>query len=246
MGKLALRAKSRSLARFWDPPTETRFEFHRPSDSPELWSSYLSGAAACYRAHGVEAALDLPAIESGATTKLFVAGIDLHGDVVAGLRVHGPLREPSEAHVLSVFAGAPEVHRLLEQRIPFGAIEIRGCWVERESVHRSELSNALARCYVHAMSLLDVEFACCSAAIHALHRWQTSGGQTVPGLASVPYPDDRYETTMLWWTRSSVDRHADEEQWRRICAEQQQQWMVEAETAGEEIEEDRSARLITA
>ena len=207
------------FASFWDPRAQVRFEFHRPAEQPELWGQYLDGAVASYREHDVEEALDLAAIEDGRSTELFLTGLDHDGTVLCGLRVHGPLSSPFDAHVLGEFGGSREVRTLLDNRLPHGVAEIRGCWVKSDASRRSELSDGLARCFVHAMTLLDVQFSCCSAAVHALGRWQGSGGQRIPGLASVPYPDDRYETTMLWWNRATVHRTALPNQWRRICVE---------------------------
>ena len=216
---LATPTISLSGATFWDPLSEVRFEIHRPDERPDLWEAYLEGAETSYRQHGVEHALDLPTIRSGETTEIFIVGIDLEDRVVGGVRFQGPLRSRNEAHIVLEWEGhpgAPTVGRLLDQRIPFGVIEIKSGWVNADSSRRSEITNALARSYVHAMDFLDVRFACCSSAIHSLRRWESSGGKVVSGLRPVPYPDERYQTTLLWWDRQTVHADADAEQWRRI------------------------------
>ena len=50
------------------------------------------GAERSYRKHGVECALDIDALRSGADTIMFFAMIDDAGRMVGGLRAKGPLR----------------------------------------------------------------------------------------------------------------------------------------------------------
>jgi hypothetical protein len=209
-------------ASVWDERCDVRFEINRPTDREDLWSSYLCGAAASYRKYGVEAALLLPSICTGATTKLFIVGIDSNGSVISGLRVQGPLRSSLDAHITEEFSGSSVVRTIIDDVVPYGVIEIKGCWVDSTPENRSAVSDALARCYVHAMDVLGVRFACCSVAAHALRRWQSTGGQLVRGLAPVPYPDDRYQTVMLWWDRTVVPSLADPEQLRQIQRESEQ------------------------
>lgn len=209
-------------ASVWDERCDVRFEINRPIDRQDLWESYLSGAIASYRKHGVELALDLPSIRTGATTSLFTVGVDSNGNVVSGMRVQGPLRSSDDAHITEEFSGSPVVRAIIDEAAPFGVIEIKGCWVDSAIEGRAAVSDALARCYVHAMDALDAQFACCSVAAHAVRRWQSTGGQLVKGLAPVPYPDDRYETVMLWWDRTTVHSFADPEQLSQIKRESEQ------------------------
>jgi hypothetical protein len=206
----------------WDERCEVRFEINRPIDRQDLWEAYLAGATKSYRQYGVEAALDLPSICTGATTSLFIVGVDQNGNVVSGMRVQGPLRSNSEAHITEEFSGSPVVRALIDEAVPRGVIEVKGCWVDSSVGSRSAVSDGLARCYVHAMDLLDVRFACCSVAAHAVRRWLSTGGQLVEAVAPVPYPDDRYETVMLWWDRLTVHRFADPEQLRQMQRESEQ------------------------
>lgn len=205
-----------------DADSEVRFEINRPMDRQDLWNAYLMGANASYRKYGVEGALDLPSICSGTTTAMFIVGVDLQGTVVCGMRIVGPLRSSGDAHVTEEFSGSQVVRDIIDEAVPYGVIEIKGCWVDSVIENRSAVSDALARCYVHAMDVLDVQFACCSAAGHAVRRWQSAGGRLVKELAAVPYPDHRYETVMLWWDRRTVHRLANPEQVRRIRREREQ------------------------
>jgi hypothetical protein len=211
---------------FWEPGSGVRFEAHAPADAPELWTSYLEGLEETYRAHGVANALDLNALWITPTSPIFVVAIGADDQVLAGMRAHGPLFRPEDAHAVGEFESDPvgqrKVRQLITDRIPFGAIEIKGCWVTDDAPRKRLLSNGLARCYIHVMDMLDVQFAFCTAAVHAATRWRTTGGLTVPGLDAVPYPDDRYETTMLWWNRTTIGKFADPDQLALIERESHQ------------------------
>jgi hypothetical protein len=60
--------------------------------NPALWAEYSLGAQLSYRKHGVECALDVEALHSGADTIMFLAVINRAGRMVAGVRAKGPLR----------------------------------------------------------------------------------------------------------------------------------------------------------
>lgn len=200
---------------FWEPQSEVRFEFHRPYERPDLWQQYLDGAVDSYRQHGVEHVLELDNVRGGEGTAYFMVGIDLSDKMVAGTRFQGPLLTPEQAHVTKEWRGqfgADVVDRVLRDRLPFGAVEIKASWVDPETPQRSAVTDAVARSYIHILDLLDIRFSFGSAAVHALKRWQKNAGQLVDGLEPIPFPDDRYLTNMLWWDRETVDAHLAPEQ----------------------------------
>ncbi len=178
-----------------------------PDARPDLWAAYLDGARESYRRHGVESALELADIRDGRSTALFVAALTADGRVVAGARMVGRLTRPDQASVLREWDGRPgtaEIRAQLAHRLPAGVIEVKAAWVGHEPAHRSLLTAAIARTFVHAMDLLQARYAVCSAAAHAVTRWQTSGGVVAADVPAVAYPDDRYRTLVLWWDRTRV------------------------------------------
>jgi hypothetical protein len=163
----------------------------------------------------VEKALDLPSILDGGTTSLFFVALNEMGEVVAGSRCHGPLFRSGDAHVLEEYhghAGCERVRVLLEERIPEGVVEIKGCWVAAAAPHKQDLSNALARCHMYAMRWMGARFAFCSTAYHSRSRWMSTGGRVAEEIAPIPYPDERYSTVVLWWDRATVAQFASPEQ----------------------------------
>jgi len=209
---------SRSVS-FWDPSSGTRIEAHAPSARPDLWHRYVEGVTRSYRRYGVERALDLESFADGASTSLFFVAMSSDAEVVAGLRVHGRLSNPGQAHAMLEYAPYPElaakVEAIIDDRLPLGVLEIKGVWVAPDVRRHNRLSNAIARCYLHAMALLNAQFAFCTAGRHAAARWRGAGGQVVTALPPIPYPDERYETFMLWWDAARLDL-ADPDQLRRF------------------------------
>jgi hypothetical protein len=198
------------------------FEFHVPRTSPILWRHYLDGAEVAYRRRGVESALELDLVADGRSTSIFAVAREPDGQVVAGVRFQGPLLEVDQAHVSLEFAGSPGedmVRDALAYRIPAGVTEFKAGWVADGHRAHDALSDGVARCFVHGMRLLGARHGCCSAGAFATRRWESSGGRAMPGLEPVPYPNDRYQTTLLWWDLENTRDLADRRQWRLLSQE---------------------------
>jgi hypothetical protein len=80
------------------------------------------------------------------------------------------------------------------------------------------LTQALARSGFHAMALMDLQFCMATSAPHVLNRWRSSGGVVAP-IPPTPYPDDRYQTRMMWWDRRTFANHAEPAQVSKILTE---------------------------
>jgi hypothetical protein len=213
--------RSPSTPGFVDSVSGVRIEMLHPLEAPGRWRAYLDGAEASYRAHGVLRALDRAGLEAGRTTSLFFVAVDEDDRVVAGIRCHGPMGSAAEAYALGELDGHPslsEVHDLLAERVAGGLVEIKGAWVDPEH-SRGGLSDALARCHVHAMDFFGARYGLCSTSDQTAPRWRTTGGRPLRGLAPVPYPDARYETILLWWDRHRVRELSDPAQWARFAGE---------------------------
>ncbi|MFZ2176439.1 MAG: hypothetical protein WAW17_20840 [Rhodococcus sp. (in: high G+C Gram-positive bacteria)] len=158
-----------------------------------------------YRRYGAEKALEYNSIRNGDTTAVFFAAIAEDGSVAAGVRAQGPYVSAGEAHAVTEWgghAGAPAVRRMIEDRLPFGVVEAKGAWVSGNAAHRSQLAAAVGRFASFSMDLLDVQFMMATAGAHVLETWESSGGVVAEHIAAVPYPDDRYQTRLMWWDRS--------------------------------------------
>jgi hypothetical protein len=183
-----------------------------PSADPDLWAQYSVGAHRSYTKHGVECALDADALRSGADTLVYFAVLDNTGQMVAGVRGIGPLQSADDSHAVIEWAGQPSqsaVRDMINDRIPFGVVEMKSAWVIDEADQDRGLAAALARSAAHVTALLDVQFCMATAAAYVLNRWRSSGG-VVAGIPAAPYPNERYQTKMMWWDRRDFVNHATE------------------------------------
>jgi hypothetical protein len=195
-----------------DPDIDCTLVISQPSTDPDLWAQYSVGAHASYSKHGVECALDSDALRTGADTLVYFAVIDEAGQMVAGVRGIGPLQSADDSHAVVEWAGQPgqqAVRDMINDRVPFGVVEMKSAWVIEDADQDRCLTAALARSAAHVTALLDIQFCMATAAAYVLNRWRTSGG-VVAGIPAAPYPDERYQTKMMWWDRRDFVNHATE------------------------------------
>ena len=216
-------ASSRHLSTdWWDPDSECTIVVARPASEWDLWTEYVAGAEANYRKHGVEAALDPYQLQTGNDTALFCVGLDDSGRVVGGLRAKGPYRTVDDSHSIVEWKDQPglsTVRKMIADRLPFGVVEMKTAWVSDAREQSHALTDTLARMPMHAMTLLDIQFAMATAAAYVLNRWLSSGGVLATKVPATPYPDARYQTKMMWWDRHTFANHADPGQVSRYYAE---------------------------
>jgi hypothetical protein len=204
-----------------DPDVGGTLVLSQPAVDPDLWTEFSLGAEHSYRKHGVECALDADALRDGTDTIMFFAMIDDAGRMVGGLRAKGPLRSADDSHAVVEWAGQPgqqAVRDMITDRIPFGVLEMKAGWVIDDADRNRSLITALARSGCHITALLDCQFMMATAATHVLNRWRSSGGVVAP-IAAAPYPDDRYQTKMIWWNRRDFINYAEPRQAAKILTE---------------------------
>jgi hypothetical protein len=221
---------------WWDPNAECTLVMSQPAIDRDLWLEYLRGAARSYRKHGVERALDVPAIRSGDDTTMFWATVDTAGRVIGGVRAKGPLQSADDSHAVIEWAGRPglqQVRKMITDRVPFGILEMKSAFVTDHLDRNRAVTRALARSGFHAMALMNLQFCMATSAPHVLDRWRSSGG-VVASIPATPYPDERYRTKMMWWDRRTFANHAEPDQVSKILMEitvMNQGWLA-ADTAG--------------
>jgi hypothetical protein len=196
----------------------------QPSTDPELWSEFVAGAHRSYRMRGVEDALDVDTMRTGSDTCMFFVVLDDAGRMLAGLRAKGPLRSADDSHAVIEWAGQPSqqaVRDMITDRLPFGVLEMKSGWVAEDADRDLDLTTPLSRSPFHMMALIDVQFCMATAASYVLNRWRSSGG-AVAGIPATPYPDERYQTKMIWWNRQDFVRHAEPAQVAKTLIETRQ------------------------
>lgn len=205
---------------WYDPDVEGTLIVSQPAADPDLWAEYSAGAISSYLKRGVEAALDLEALRDGADTMMFCAVVDDDGGVVAGLRAKA-LRSSHDSHALEEWAGQPgeqDVRKMIDDRVPYGVLEMKAGWVTDAPDRNPFLTSALARSCFYMMVMLDFQFGMCTAATAILNTWRSSG-PVIADIPATPYPDERYRTKMLWWNRRDFFNHAQPEQLTKIVRE---------------------------
>lgn len=209
---------------WWDPDSECTIVVAKPAAERELWNEYVRGAQSNYRKHGVECALDPNTLRTGEDTALFTVGVNSAGRVVGGLRAKGPHQTVEDSHALVEWSGQPgldSVRKMIADRLPFGVVEMKTAWVCDDPEQSRALTDTLARMPLHAMTLLNIQFAMATAAAYVLKRWLSSGGVLAAKIPATPYPDERYQTKMMWWDSTTFANHADPGQLSRYFAEAQ-------------------------
>ena len=207
-----------------DPDINCTLAVAQPSTDPALWSEFVAGAHGSYSKRGVECALDVDTMRTGSDTVMFFAVLDDAGRMLAGLRAKGTLRSADDSHAVLEWAGQPSqqaVRDMISDRIPFGVLEMKSGWVAEDADRDLDLTTPLARSPFHMMALIDVQFCMATAASYVLNRWRSSGG-AVAGIPATPYPDERYQTKMIWWNRQDFVRHAEPAQVAKTLIETSQ------------------------
>ena len=183
-----------------------RFYGHHPHERPDLWKRYLDGAEGQYRHHGFEATLQRQKLEDATGIPLFIVGLAPDGQMVMGVRFHGPLEGSHQAAITGEMASSPdieEIANIIDRGVRFGVIEEKGAWSKGKGVTGHRLAPVIARSAIHAMNWLGAEFAFAAISDTLLPFGEATGARQV-GSTPVPFPDDRYKTIAVLWRRSSV------------------------------------------
>lgn len=209
---------------WWDPVGECTLTIAEPGAAPELFAEYHAGAVASYAKFGVGDALDGDTERCADDTALFWAMTDMDGIVIGGVRAKGPLRSPEESHAVVEWDGMPgelAVRAMIADRIPFGVLEMKAAWLSTKGTRNANRAKVIARSGFHAMELLDIDFCMATSAAHILEQWRSSGGVVAP-IPATPYPDERYQTKMMWWDRGTFAEHGERAQVESINLEMAQ------------------------
>jgi hypothetical protein len=187
---------------WWDPDTECTLVASMPEAAPQLWDEYVDGARDSYRRHGVERALDLESPRNPADSSLFLAAVDSTGRI--GRRpAKGPYRSAEESHAVVEWSGHPgrPCRKMISDRIPFGVVEVKTAWVTNDPARNRSLYQRARPFSLHSALLLDAKSPWRRVGTYCplANDGRGSGGH----VPATPYPDERYQTKMMWWDRST-------------------------------------------
>jgi hypothetical protein len=114
--------------------------------------------------------------------------------------------------------GQQMVRDMITDRIPFGVLEMKTGWVIDDADVNRSLTTALARSGFYMSSLTGFQFFMATAAAFVINRWKSSGGLVAP-IPATPYPDERYQTKMIWWDSRDFINYAEPGQVAKILTE---------------------------
>ena len=206
---------------WWDAAAECAVTIAEPAAAPDLFAEYHRGAVASYAKFGVSDALDADTGRCADDTALFWVMTDVDGQVIGGVRTKGALSAPEDSHAVVEWQGQPgesDVRSMLAQRIPAGVIEIKAAWMSGEGARNRHRAKLHARSGFHLTALLGADYYMATSAAHTLERWRSTGGVVAP-IPATPYPDERYETKMMWWDRRTFTVHGEPAQVASIVVE---------------------------
>ncbi|MGB7361788.1 MAG: hypothetical protein WA931_02025 [Rhodococcus sp. (in: high G+C Gram-positive bacteria)] len=216
-----------------------------PTYRPDLWETFLAGAARNYHHHDVTSALEYDVIRNGVSTSLFFCALDSAGRMLAGARVQGPYTDAGDTHAdieWRTHTGARNVLRaMVNERLHDGVVELKTGWVDTTAPRGYGLADMIGYAGPLGCLLLGARHALVTAADHVVGMWQRSGAVVADDVDPVSYPDHRYRTRALWWDLETVDATADHTHLRRM-AEAARQLAGTTVGSGEPHDDGRPAR----
>lgn len=170
-----------------------RLEFLASATNPRESAIYYQGLAACYGRFGADEAAR-GRLDADRRIGLFLVLARERHQVLGGVGIHlrlGIGTLPLER----ALAHHPLLAAKLERR---GSVaELSGLWVEERS-RRTGLSERLMQAATAALPILGANTAVGFSHQHVLSLYAQVGLLPDAELAHIPYPNDRYCSTVLW------------------------------------------------
>src|SRR5579875_2992918 len=211
-------------AAFFDDRTGIRFEAHHPQERPDLWIRYLDGLHKRFAKHGFGEIVDRDQLLDGSGVSMFFVGLDQNDDVVAGIRIHGPLDSVDQASTLQEMSRSPEIDRLrriVARYIPYGVIEGKGAWGRKKGAGLHSVMQTLMRCWHQALAWTESEVLL--GVVNERNRAIIAAtGARELSTQSVPFPTDELRAILMWGRRPRTAKLCDPDQARRSRIEADQ------------------------
>ncbi|GGG21596.1 hypothetical protein GCM10007304_39250 [Rhodococcoides trifolii] len=206
--------------RYADPEFDYTVVVSSPSDRPDLWERFITGALGSYRRFGVESALALDDLRVGTTTSLFLAAVDESDEILAGVRARGPFLAATDAYadmeMASNAASQAALRAMITERLPFGVLESKTGWVSDSARQYRGLTKIFGQGPAIAAALSGSRFTFGTAAKHVIGHYLSSGAVVADHIEPVEYPDSRFKTKAIYWDHGKLKERADSDQYRRM------------------------------
>ncbi|MGB1256955.1 MAG: Rv1355c family protein [Thiolinea sp.] len=187
------------------PNSDIRLFIFKPVQYPYLWIKYLEGLKREYTRMGVEHILDIERLSNPVSTSLAMLAI-IDGEVLAGIRFHGPLKRSAPATVLKeMAAGNPELLKeCIDGWLPENVNEPKGLWINTQTSARKRLLQLMARCVIYGSLILDCRYAICTSPKNITRMHKDLGIEVIEEIGCVPYPNNQYETTFGYFDMHQI------------------------------------------
>jgi hypothetical protein len=169
-----------------------------PSEDPAAVANFYACQSHTYAEFAAEkAAKSITKEEVDDGCVYFIVAENEHtGEFAGGLRLYLRLKG-TRLPVERVLAGNHKLHKELERRSRHGIAEISGLWAQ-SCWRGTGLSSAMVRVAVAAMPLLNARYGIAFSHHYVLASWVPIGFVVDPAAGSLPYPDIRYESSVIW------------------------------------------------
>ena len=183
-----------------DPQMGLRIALYSPQTHPKEWALYLDQAEASYGTHGVACAVRRRQLETEPCPAFWHIEDLKTGQVVGGMRAHGPYPTVESVWGLQEFASFPaydELAAIVEPLLPGGVVENKGAYMAVDAKPSHDVPAVFVRCMSMTIEVVNARALIGTSARHTLPLWTHAGCEIPRPDLKVPYPDDRYETVFV-------------------------------------------------
>jgi hypothetical protein len=185
-----------------DRVSGVKFIGYHPRTHPDEWRIYLDGAKESYQKYEI-GGIEWQRYVDGDGVLLFFIGYSPQGEAVAGIRFHGPI-DVADASIMVEMAASEDIDLIrdvVSRACEEGAVEVKGMWSVGAKALGISMLATMVRSILVALEWLDIENAFATTADRALVVKESSGAELI-GEHPVAWPDERYRTVLVQYSRS--------------------------------------------
>lgn len=185
-----------------DNETHLVSRYYSPELHPDQWKLYLDSAEKSYDRYGVKCAVRRADLEKDPCPSFWMIEDIQSGELLGGMRNHGPYKTLDSIWALQEMKAHPKVHELeiaLAPMIPKIIMENKGVFLNigiepRRSTHVIDM---LLRLQAVSIDLLGAYALVGTSAQHTMGMWQRAGCEIICPHISVHYPNSHYDTRIV-------------------------------------------------
>ncbi len=190
------------VTNFYPPPvvkvvTHWVIKVYSANQEPERWRRHRQAADRSYANWGLEV-VGRDHKAANKKSPLFFSEATLDGIPIGGVCMHLPsslgslpIQDELEGYVDSL-----HLERFIQELIPEGIVHGGGLWID-PSQRGTGLAGDLSRSFMPMIVAAKAKYYVATAHQHALNAWCSLGCEPVSLFPTFPYPDQRYQTSVL-------------------------------------------------